>query len=78
MDEKPRALHEAFPEHAERINRLLREDSHFRQKAEEFHYLSRAVHRAETSEEPVEEVDFSELRKERDLAKDELYRLILL
>ena len=78
MDEKPRALHEVFPEHADRIKRLLEKDPRFKQKADEYHYLSRAVHRAQTREEPVEEVEYSELRKRRDLAKDELYRLILL
>lgn len=78
MDEKPRALHEVFPEHAETIQRLLEEDPYFKRKAEEFHELSRAVHRAWMREEPIEEVEFSELRKRHDLAKDELYRLILL
>ncbi len=78
MDEKPRALHEAFPEHAEKIKQLLEQDPHFKQKAEEYHDLSRAVHRAQMKEEPVEEVEVSKLRKQRDLAKDELFRLILL
>ena len=78
MDEKPRALHEVFPEHADTIKRLLEEDPLFKQKDEEFHYLSRAVHRAEIKEEPVEEVEQIELRKQRAIAKDELFRLILL
>ena len=78
MDEKPRALHEVFPEHADKIKRLMEQDPYFKAKAEQFHELSRAVHRAEIKEEPLEEVEVSELRKRRDLAIDELYRLILL
>ncbi|MBD1549582.1 YdcH family protein [Roseibium aggregatum] len=78
MDEKPQALHEAFPEHAEKIKYLQEQDPEFKRRADEFHELSRAVHRAQMHEEPVEEVAVDELRKRRDLVKDELYRLILL
>lgn len=78
MDEKPQALHEAFPEHAEKIKYLQEQDPDFKRRADEFHELSRAVHRAQMHEEPVEEVAVDELRKRRDLVKDELYRLILL
>lgn len=78
MDEKPMALHEAFPEHAEKIKWLQEQDPDFKRKSDEYHELSRAVHRAEMHEEPTEEVAVSELRKRRDLAKDELYRLIML
>lgn len=78
MDEKPQALHEAFPEHAEKIKYLQEQDPDFKRRADEFHELSRAVHRAQMHEEPVEEVAVDELRKRRDLVKDELYRLIML
>ena len=78
MDEKPQALHEAFPEHAEKIKYLQEQDPDFKRRADEFHELSRAVHRAQMHEEPVEEVAVDELRKRRDLMKDELYRLIML
>ena len=78
MDEKPQALHEAFPEHAEKIKRLQEQDPDFKRKVDAFHELSRAVHRAQTHEEPVEEIAVSELRKRRDLAQDELMRLIML
>lgn len=78
MDELPQALHEAFPEHAEKVKRLMEEDPTFKQRAQEFHQLSRAVHRALMHEEPTEEIAVDELRKRRDLAKDELFRLIML
>lgn len=78
MDDKPQALHDAFPEHAEKIKWLQEQDPEFKRRADEFHELSRAVHRAEMNEEPVEEVAVIELRKRRDLLRDELYRLIML
>ncbi len=78
MDEKPQALHEAFPEHAEKIKFLQEKDPDFKRRVDEFHRLSRAAHRAEIGEEPVEEVAVIELRKRRDLLKDELMRLIML
>lgn len=78
MDDKPHALHEAFPDHADRIRWLQDQDPRFRQKADEFHELSRAVHRAEMQEEPVEEVSVIEMRKRRDDLREELYRLIML
>ena len=78
MDEKPQALHDAFPEHAEKIKWLQLQDPEFKRKADEFHELSRAVHRAEMKEEPTEEVAVIEMRKRLDLLRDELYRLIML
>lgn len=78
MDETPEALHEAFPEHAEKIKRLQETDPEFKRKADEFHELSRAVHRAQMHEEPTEEVAVAELRKRLEIARDELYRLIML
>lgn len=77
MDDMPKELHEVFPDHAEKIAWLKERDPAFKRKADEFHELSRAVHRAQMDEEPVEEVDVSELRKKRDMAKDELMRLIM-
>lgn len=78
MEDLPQALHEAFPEHEDKIRQLLKEDPTFKQRAQEFHQLSRAAHRAMMHEEPTEEIAVDELRKRRDLAKDELFRLILL
>lgn len=78
MDDKPQALDDAFPEHADKIKRLQEVDPEFKRRVDEFHELSRAVHRAQMEEEPVEEVAVIELRKRRDMARDELYRLIML
>lgn len=77
MPDTPTNLHEEFPEHADKIRQLERDDPDFRAKAQEYHELSRAAQRAPLDEEPTEEVARSELEKNRDLARDELFRLIL-
>jgi len=74
----PEAVFEAFPEHEDTIRRLLKQDPDFKRRADEFHELSRAVHRSQMHEEPTAEIGDDELRKRHDLAKDELYRLIML
>ena len=76
MSHTPHELHEEFPEHAEKITELKTSDAHFARLAEEYHEINRAVHRAETNVEPVEELAEVEMRKKRGLLKDELYRML--
>ncbi|RBI77134.1 hypothetical protein DQW77_01465 [Roseovarius sp. TE539] len=76
MTHTPHELHEEFPEHAEAISRLKQSDAHFARLAEEYHEINRAVHRAETNVDPVEELAEVEMRKKRAALKDELYRML--
>lgn len=72
----PHELHEEFPEHAEKITALKTANAHFARLMEKYHDVNRAVHRAETNLEPTDELHEVELRKERALLKDELYRML--
>lgn len=72
----PHELHEEFPEHAAKITELKQNDAHFARLADEYHEINRAVHRAETNVEPVEELTEVEMRKKRAHLKDELYRML--
>lgn len=76
MSHTPHELHEEFPEHAEKITELKTSDSHFARLSDEYHEINRAVHRAETNVQPVEELAEVEMRKKRALLKDELYRML--
>jgi len=76
MSHTPHELHEEFPEHAEKITELKSSDAHFARLAEEYHEINRAVHRAETNVEPMEDLAEGEIRKKRALLKDELYRML--
>lgn len=76
MSHTPHELHEEFPEHADRITELKVQDSHFARLATEYHEINRAVHRAETDVEPMEDLALVELRKKRGHLKDEIYRML--
>ena len=76
MSHTPHELHEEFPEFNEKITALKTGDAHFARLADEYHEVNRAVHRAETNVEPVEELAEVEMRKKRALLKDELYRML--
>ncbi|MEL6315697.1 MAG: DUF465 domain-containing protein [Pseudomonadota bacterium] len=55
MSHTPHELAEDFPEHAERMHDLKMSDPHFARLFDEYHTINRAIHRAETSVEPVED-----------------------
>ncbi|MGR3548387.1 MAG: YdcH family protein [Roseovarius sp.] len=76
MSNTPHELPEEFPQLADKISELKQSDAHFARLAEEYHDLNRAVHRAETLVEPVEELAEVEMRKKRAALKDELYRML--
>ena len=76
MSHTPHELHEEFPEFNDKITELKTSDAHFSRLADEYHEINRAVHRAETNVEPVEELAEVEMRKKRAYLKDELYRML--
>lgn len=73
MSNTPHELAEEFPELAEKMSALKASDAHFAKLAEEYHTLNRAVHRAETNVEPVEQLVEADMRKKRAALKDEIY-----
>lgn len=76
MSHTPHELAEEFPEYAEKMTTLKTSDAHFSRLADEYHALNRAVHRAETNVEPVEELAEVEMRKKRAALKDEIYGIL--
>ena len=76
MTNTPHELHEEFPEHTDRIHTLKGSDAHFARLAEEYHQINRAVHRAETNLEPVDQFTEETMRKQRLALKDEIYRML--
>lgn len=73
MSNTPHELHEEFPQYADRISALKSSDGHFAKLAQDYHKINRAVHRAETLLEPVEELTEIQMRKERAALKDQIY-----
>lgn len=76
MSHTPHELHEEFPELTDKITELKTSDAHFAKLADEYHELNRAVHRAETNVEPVEELAEVDMRKKRAALKDQLYSML--
>ena len=72
----PHELHEEFPDKADRIQELKQTDHHFARLADEYHEINRAVHRAETNVEPMDDLAETELRKKRAHLKDEIFRIL--
>ena len=76
MGHTPHELAAEFPEHVAKIHDLKQADPHFARLAYDYHEVNRAVHRAETNVDPMEELAEVELRKKRAALKDEIYRLL--
>ena len=76
MSHTPHELSEEFPNEADRISALKRNDHHFAKLVDEYHDVNRAVHRAETNVEPTEQLHEEELRKKRMALKDEIWRIL--
>ncbi|MEO0360492.1 MAG: DUF465 domain-containing protein [Pseudomonadota bacterium] len=76
MSNTPHELAEDFPDAAERIHLLKMSDPHFRRLFDEYHEVNRAVHRAETLVEPIDETAEQALRKKRMALKDEIARML--
>lgn len=76
MSNTPHELHEDFPDHAQRISILKQVDAHFERMARTYHDLNRAIHRAETNVDPMEDLAMIDLRKQRAVLKDQLYSMI--
>lgn len=76
MSNTPHDLYEDFPGDAEKIQSLKMADAHFERIFDEYHEVNRAVHRAETMVEPVEQLAEVEMRKKRAALKDEIARML--
>lgn len=76
MSHTPHELAADFPQDVEKIHKLKISDPHFAKLAEEYHQANRAVHRAETGVEPMEELAEIALRKKRMHLKDEIASLL--
>ena len=76
MSHTPHELAEEFPDKVEMMHELKTSDAHFARLSEEYHEINRAVHRAETNTEPMEDLAQSELRKKRAHLKDEIWKIL--
>jgi len=76
MTHTPHELAEEFPEHKDRIHSLKLTDAHFARLADEYHSVTRAIHRSETGVEPVADHTETDMRKRRMVLKDEIAAML--
>ncbi len=76
MGHTPHELAEEFPDKVTQIHDLKQTDAHFARLMDEYHEINRAVHRAETNVEPMEDLAETELRKKRAYLKDEIWGML--
>lgn len=76
MSHTPHELAEEFPHKAERIHLLKVSDPHFRKLFDQYHDMNRAIHRAETLVEPVDDLVETTMRKHRMALKDEIAAML--
>lgn len=72
MSHTPHELAEEFPHDIEKIHDLKTSNAHFAKLMDAYHEVNRAVHRAETGLEPVDDFTEQKMRKERMALKDEI------
>ncbi|MDN2564671.1 DUF465 domain-containing protein [Aquibium sp. A9E412] len=76
MSNTPHELAEDFPQYVSLMHHLRETDAHFARLSHAYHEINRAIHRAETDIEPVDDFRMAEMRKERMRLKDELYTMM--
>ena len=70
------SLHHEFPEHHDLIDKLMKEDMHFKKIADEYNALDKEIRTLEQNNSPVEDIALTELKKKRSYLKDEAYQIL--
>jgi len=65
MSNTPNELADMFPNKRDLIHELKVSDPDFAQLTEDYHRVTRAVHRGETNIEPMDDIRMENLRKDR-------------
>ncbi len=76
MSHTPHELAEDFPESIELMRNLSQTNAHFQRLADEYHTVNRAIHRAETNIEPMDQFAEEGMRKTRMRLKDEIASIL--
>jgi len=76
MSHTPHELAEEFPDKVEQISEMKTSNAHFAKLVDDYHDVNRAIHRAETNIEPTDDLHQAEMRKQRMVLKDEIYKML--
>jgi uncharacterized protein YdcH (DUF465 family) len=70
-------LEHEFPEHIEAMQNLRTNDAHFASQFDEYHRLTDEVEALERADVPVNDLLIEEMKMQRVILKDELYRALV-
>ena len=76
MSHTPHELAVEFPSHVARMHDLKGSNAHFARLCDEYHEVSRAIHRAESRVDVVTEEHESTLRRQRLALKDQIATML--
>jgi uncharacterized protein YdcH (DUF465 family) len=74
MSHTPHDLHKEFPDHQDTIRALKQSDAQFAKLVADYERVNDAVFKAESLIQPTEELHEHELKKERMVLKDAIWR----
>ena len=63
------SLHHEFPEHHDLIDKLMKEDLHFKKIADEYNALDKEIRTIEQNNSPVEDISLTEMKKSAVISK---------
>jgi hypothetical protein len=70
------SIHHEFPEHHDLIDKLMKEDIHFKKLADEYNKLDKDIRTIEMNGAPIEDLAFEQMKKRRIQLKDEAYVIL--
>ena len=70
------SLHHEFPEHHDLIDKLMKEDMHFKKIADEYNALDKEIRTLEQNNSPVDDITLHEMKKKRSYLKDAAYQIL--
>ncbi len=76
MSHTPNELIDMFPGQADKIHTLKAENGEFARIFDEYHEVTREIHRGETNVEPMDDFHMEELRKRRLLMLDRVTAIL--
>jgi hypothetical protein len=70
------SIHHEFPEHHDLIDKLMKDDIHFKKLADEYNKLDKDIRTIEMNGAPIEDLTFEQMKKRRIQLKDEVYVIL--
>lgn len=70
------SIHHEFPEHHDLIDKLMKEDIHFKKLADEYNQLDKEIRTIEVNGAPIEDLTFEQMKKRRIQLKDEVFVML--